>query len=201
MESRARILDAIRRQRLEQVVLPDERQDWITYANRRKQFRDALESVGGRAVVVSDATQISPELDKIDAWQSASNICSFVPEVCEGTVDLSGVEDPHELATVDWALVPGHFAVAENGAVWITDHQIRHRCILFIAQHVGLVLSANEIVDNMHQAYQRISFDGQGYGLFMSGPSKTADIEQSLVIGAHGARSLTVFLVDTASSA
>ena len=89
----------------------------------------------------------------------------------------------------------GEFAVAENGAVWLTDARLKHRATLFITQHLALVVPRNEIVNNMHEAYQRLQFSGRGYGLFLSGPSKTADIEQSLVIGAHGARSLTVFLL------
>jgi L-lactate dehydrogenase complex protein LldG len=57
------------------------------------------------------------------------------------------------------------------------------------------VIPAAEILDNMHQAYERLAFDKPGFGAFISGPSKTADIEQSLVIGAHGPRSLTVFCI------
>jgi L-lactate dehydrogenase complex protein LldG len=65
------------------------------------------------------------------------------------------------------------------------------------------VVPAGEIVDHMHAAYDRLGVAGLGgsafaqpmFGAFISGPSKTADIEQSLVIGAHGPRSLTVFLL------
>ena len=46
----------------------------------------------------------------------------------------------------------------------------------------------------MHAAYQQLNGQNFDYGLFLSGPSKTADIEQSLVIGAQGAMSLTVIL-------
>jgi L-lactate dehydrogenase complex protein LldG len=72
---------------------------------------------------------------------------------------------------------------------------MKHRAILFITQHLVLVVPRDQVIDNMHQAYERLSFADPGFGVFLSGPSKTADIEQSLVIGAHGPRSLTVFLV------
>jgi L-lactate dehydrogenase complex protein LldG len=64
-----------------------------------------------------------------------------------------------------------------------------------VTEHLVLVVPAGQIVHNMHQAYDRIRLERPGFGIFISGPSKTADIEQALVIGAHGARSCTLFLV------
>jgi L-lactate dehydrogenase complex protein LldG len=60
---------------------------------------------------------------------------------------------------------------------------------------MALVVPAAAVVHNMHEAYGRIEVGRHRFAGFISGPSKTADIEQSLVIGAHGARSLTVYLV------
>jgi L-lactate dehydrogenase complex protein LldG len=48
----------------------------------------------------------------------------------------------------------------------------------------------------MQAAYARIQVAAGGYGVFIAGPSKTADIEQSLVIGAHGPLALTVFVIE-----
>jgi L-lactate dehydrogenase complex protein LldG len=48
----------------------------------------------------------------------------------------------------------------------------------------------------MHDAYKKVHIDKEGFGLFVCGPSKTADIEQSLVIGAHGPRSLVVLAIE-----
>jgi len=94
--------------------------------------------------------------------------------------------------------------VAENAAVWVTDHDVPLRVLFFLCQHLVLVVPADAIVDHMHAAYDRIARTGQNgaqvhskpvFSAFISGPSKTADIEQSLVIGAHGPRSLTVCLL------
>ena len=113
-----------------------------------------------------------------------------------GGGDWEQITDPHDFESLECCVVPGEFAVAENGAVWLTHEAIPLRAALFVTQHLMLVVPADHIVQNMHEAYERISFDEAQFGIFISGPSKTADIEQSLVIGAHGARSLTVLLVD-----
>jgi L-lactate dehydrogenase complex protein LldG len=71
----------------------------------------------------------------------------------------------------------------------------RHRALYFIAQNIVIVIDEKELLNNMHEAYEKISFENIGYGVFISGPSKTADIEQSLVIGAHGPKSGYVIFI------
>ncbi|MGE5192565.1 MAG: LutC/YkgG family protein [Deltaproteobacteria bacterium] len=194
MASRADILNALRSRKLAPAELPSLAGPWITYADRQRQFSETLQAVGGRCIEVAGEHSLRDALAGLEPVKTAKKICSLVPGVLAPNVDLAAVADPHELEDVDVAVVPGHFAVAENAAVWVTDEHLRHRAILFIVQHLVLVVPRDQVFDNMHQAYERLRFDGRGYGVFISGPSKTADIEQSLVIGAHGPRSLTVFL-------
>lgn len=189
------ILSAIRRQELAQSPLPSLDQDWIQFPDTRSQFASVLESVGGRAVFAADIANLMTELAAIPAWTDAKKTLSLVEGV-SGNTNLDAIDDPHATEDIDFAILPGDFAVAENGAVWVTDSAMKHRAVYFIAQHLALVVPASNIVSNMHEAYQRLAFKTPGFGAFISGPSKTADIEQSLVIGAHGPRSMTVFLVN-----
>jgi L-lactate dehydrogenase complex protein LldG len=100
--------------------------------------------------------------------------------------------DGLSLAEVEFLEIDGEFGVAENGAIWLLEEALPHRVAPFICQH--LVINVKKIVPHMHAAYKELGKVNSGFGLFLSGPSKTADIEQSLVIGAHGARSLTVVI-------
>lgn len=102
--------------------------------------------------------------------------------------------DVHSFSKLDLAILKGQFGVAENGAIWLDDSELRLRAIPFITEHLVIVISRDSLVTTMHQAYDRIGDQHSGFGLFIAGPSKTADIEQSLVIGAHGAKSLMVVL-------
>lgn len=103
-------------------------------------------------------------------------------------------EDPHLLEDVDVALVPGQLAVAENGAIWLSEREMKVRALPFITQHLVLIISQKNILPTMHEAYKKIGGPETGFGVFIAGPSKTADIEQSLVLGAHGAKSLLVLV-------
>lgn len=193
MESKAAILAAIRKPALEPRPAPDLNQSWIAYDDRPAQFSQMVESVGGRCLLVEGLAAINPALEALAAYREAQRIVSLVETVGRSTLDLDAVDDPHALEDLDFAILPGEFAVAENGAVCVAGAGLKHRAVPFIVQHLALVVPADQIVDNMHQAYQRLAFTQASFGTFISGPSKTADIEQSLVIGAHGPRSLTVF--------
>ena len=157
----------------------------------------SMVEVGGGQVVRDNGSQDRNAIVK-KLFPEAEQIASPLSAITSN-VALDKIGSPAELAPVDVAVILGQLGVAENGAVWVTEEDCGHRVLPFITQHLILLLNEADIVHNMHEAYQRIQIDATGFGLFIAGPSKTADIEQSLVIGAQGARSLTVCLVPRSS--
>ena len=153
MSSRDEILKAVRKPLVQAVDLPDLKEEWIRYADPLAQFVEVLESVGGRWVVAENADAANAELARIPAYRDAGRIFSGVPGIGAGNVDLEAIDDPHDLEDVDYAILPGDFAVAENAAVWVTDAGLKHRVIFFLPQHLALVVPADEILHNMHEAY------------------------------------------------
>ena len=103
------------------------------------------------------------------------------------------VQDAGELADVDLGVLEGRVAVAENGSVWVPQ-TMKERAVMFISQCLVIIVDRNDIVSNMHQAYEKVSSTEYLYGCFISGPSKTADIAQALVMGAQAARDVTVIV-------
>jgi L-lactate dehydrogenase complex protein LldG len=194
MSSKADILAAIRRHPVPPAELPSLDHAWIEYPDREKQFTEVLTTIGAKVVTAPNIAAVQADLAQHDLYAAAKQIASLVPGIA-GNIDLNSIDDPHQLETIDFAVLPGEFAVAENGAVWVTDERVKHRALYFICQHLAFVVPRDQIVSNMHQAYDRLSFGARRFGVFISGPSKTADIEQSLVIGAHGPRSTVVYLV------
>lgn len=194
--SRETILRSIRQHLPQSSPLPDVVGPWIRYDDPIAQFASVLEMIGGKCIRVPDVELMAHELDRLPPFASAQKTLSLIPNVAgRNLVEMDSIDDPHQLEDLDFAILPGQFAVAENGAVWITDKGVKHRVVYFLCQHLALVVPADQIVHNLGEAYERIEFHDSHFGAFIAGPSKTADIEQSLVIGAHGPRSMTVFLV------
>ncbi len=195
MTSRDAILTALRQAAPAASPLPEAPRS-IVYADIEKQFAAAVTLVGGKFIAAPDLAALNAEFGKWEPYARARKIASLVPGAGASNVDLGAAKDPHELEGLDIAILPGEFGVAENGAVWVPGSALGpHRAIFVVTEHLALVVPAGQIVHTMHQAYERIRLERPGFGLFLSGPSKTADIEQSLVIGAHGARSCAVFLL------
>lgn len=194
MTAREEILGRIRRNLPQSSELPDLKEDWIRYDDPVAQFRSVLEGVGGQCHEVASLDEAIRVIETLEPFTSAQQVVSYLPGL-ENRGITPDVEDPHDLADVDLAVLPGELAVAENAAVWVSDEVVAQRVLYFLTQHLVLFVPAKRLLHNMHEAYGEIEVGSTRFGAFVSGPSKTADIEQSLVIGAHGARSLHVFLV------
>ncbi|MBX3421600.1 MAG: LUD domain-containing protein [Pirellulaceae bacterium] len=195
MNTRDTILQQLRRQITPSVAYPNVIDGpWITYHDPVAKFSEMVRTAGGECQSVANVAEICMILDAQEQYRAAQQVYSGVPGI-SGNMNMASVDQPHELERLDFVILPGQLGVAENGAIWVTDQDLRHRVCLFITQFLVLVVSAEHIVHNMHQAYQLARPGSPGFGLFVAGPSKTADIEQSLVIGAHGCRQLQVFVI------
>ena len=155
----------------------------ITYPDPLLQFMNMTKSVGGNAIEVEQGRDINV-------------LASNLPEITIATRNPDNVGRARDLNGTDVGIIRGKFGVAENACIWIPQ-QMKEKAVYFISENLVILLPKSQIVNNMHEAYKRIEFDKtyDGYGTFISGPSKTADIAQVLVMGAQAARSVTVLLL------
>jgi L-lactate dehydrogenase complex protein LldG len=164
----------------------------ITYPDPLLQFMNMTKSVGGNAIEVGAGRDVNELIREL--FPEAKEIASNLPEITIATRNPDEVGRARDLNGTDLGIIRGKFGVAENACIWIPQ-TMKERAVCFISEHLVILLPKSQIVNNMHEAYHRIEFNDYGYGTFISGPSKTADIAQVLVMGAQAARSATVLLL------
>lgn len=191
--SREIILAAVRRVGMTERPLPDPQFETDALEDPVGRFAESLAAAGGELRQAANSGVVSQAIEQLPIVASASRVMSGVAAVASRHPDGAPVV-PRDLADLDVAIAAGAPAVAENGAVWVEPADILGRAALFLAEHVVLVAPRASLVANLHDAYDVIEAHKARFGCFIAGPSKTADIEQALVIGAHGPRTLTVVL-------
>ena len=159
----------------------------IEYINKKEQFIQILKSIGGNTIEVTNETEIKNFIGHHNAMDIS------VLNISENEKLNYSISN---LYSTDVAIIRWIIAVAENGAIWVTEKNMGNRLLPFACEELVIVINEKSIVHNMHQAYDIIDISNDGFGVFIAGPSKTADIEQSLVIGAHGPINFLVFIIN-----
>ena len=196
MSSREEILQRLRTNTRETYDKPDMSQlKPITYADPVAEFISKTTTTAGARLIEIKADENLNDIVH-QAYPDAKVVASNMPGV-EAAINPD-TASAQELMKVDVGVIEGCIGVAENACIWIPQ-QMKEKAICFASQQLVIVLRRDAIVNNMHEAYERIAaskeyFQEYKFGTFISGPSKTADIESALVYGAQAARGVTVVL-------
>ncbi len=172
-----------------------ELKDFTSFDDKKERLKEALQELGANFEDI-DIKNIENEVTKLCKTHEAK----IVYNTTSHNIALSNFNDenaktPQDLANIDLVVIETKLAVAENGAVWVEYKNFIHRVLPAICKHVVILLNSKDIVNNMLEAYENIpSTETGSNGGFIAGPSKTADIERSLVLGAHGAFTVTVLI-------
>ncbi len=156
-------------------------------SGKLNRFKESLIQVGGDFFEISAKDEFDAFID--EHFPGAENFMK--KDVREKYSQKCPTEKLAELKTI---IIEGKFGIAENGAIWIDELNLSHRLIPFVCEELIICLNSEQIVEDMQQAYSKLKNNEAGFGVFISGPSKTADIEQNLVYGAHAAKKLIVIL-------
>lgn len=198
MTSKDKILSAVKSANLPAVerpkpIIPGENLSSLS------EFSLTLKSIGGATDVLAPEITLLEYLENHPLYQPIINSKSSIVFRDRSISSLSIQELDHADSTLPkeftLSILSGDFGVSENGAVWIRPTSLRSRLALFSTEHLIVILPPI-VVPTMHEAYSRINISEGSTGYFVAGPSKTADIEQNLVIGAQGARSLLVLFTE-----
>lgn len=193
MGSREKILATVKNNQPALQALPDvESIPAIVFDDAVAKFTTVLQSIGGNVQVADSLQQV---VDFVHNNFTDNNKYVTTITALDGIEKINSELDAHQLEDVEVAVINAALGIAENGAVWVTTDEVKVRVLPFICQHLVVLLNPTTIVQNMHEAYTKIGTTHYDFGVFIAGPSKTADIEQSLVLGAHGPKSMTVFLL------
>ena len=189
------ILNRIRQNKPNPVILKEN--SFGNLPTNALQLMATLKSIKTEAVLIPDLNAVYEEIQELQ--HKGNVVLSVLDNLNVSEQELLSKKSAADLANLDYAFINGQYAITENGAIWVSDKNLYNRLIPFICKHLVIVIEEAQILADMHQAYAAINIREDGYGVFIAGPSKTADIEQSLVIGAHGPLSMKVYIIQKES--
>lgn len=186
------LFSKLRKQTTATYDMPNMAINAIQYEDTYKKFVEMSIAAGCRIQPITPKDNLCEVVKKLypEAKVFASHLQTFAP-IVEKNPDM--IASAQELNGTDVGIVEGKVGVAENACIWIPQ-TMKEKAVCFISEYLVIFLSKKAIVNNMHEAYRKIEMSHYGFGTFISGASKTADIEQALVMGAQAARGVTILI-------
>ncbi len=178
-------------------------------ADAVERFRESLQAVGGVCIVVRGEAEASLTVQQIIADSkvvavSDSTLTARIVANLTSPAQFLYKADTGEMFNCDVGITSAQWAVAETGTLVLESEKERHRFASLVPPiHIALI-SAQSVVHTLGEVLNRIAKSGRDDMsrtiTFITGPSRTSDIELTLAIGVHGPAQLFVIIIEEADS-
>ncbi len=164
-------------------------------------FRQSLESVAGNCYVVSNKAEAASCVGEITTTIGAVRIAVSDSQLARDAVpSYSGTEivvmaDASTLFGCDLGVTSAQWAIAETGTLVLESDRERHRLASLVPPVHICVIEARNIRQTLGEILERVSRDISRTVTFITGASRTSDIELTLAIGVHGPEQLHVVVI------
>jgi len=165
------------------------------------EFKANLEMIGGQVIMCPSKDEATVAIQKICTEKNQDRIFCTDKQLQKLIKnDLTIDSDEDHFLSLNIGLTGCEFLVAHLGSVLISSAQISGRRLnVFPETHV-VVADLSQMTDYLDQAMQKLQekYKNNLPSLIsnITGPSRTADIEKTLVMGMHGPKSLIVIIID-----
>ena len=166
----------------------------------------SLAELQQRMLEINQQSAISPGAP----GQSASRIGVVDHPLCRATVArveptqlawMEGTWDRDRIASLPVSVLPAEFLLADTGTAVVVARSAAERLLCYLPTIAVLVAQTNRLAAHMSDIWDQVTRTVadpamRGEIVLVTGPSRTADIEKKLVLGAHGPKRLIVLLAD-----
>ncbi len=201
-QAREKILNRIRAATTQSKVKPELIRPGIG-ADLLAQFREKLELGGGELTLADDYQQAAAQIETFIADQQLPASLRLAPALksmdWDSSLEVSyGKTDGNDLVSV----TPAFCAIAETGSVVLLSSADSPTSLNYLPDVHFVIVEQSQLLPHIEDVWVKLrrECDLPRAINIITGPSKTADVEQTLQIGAHGPRQLKVILLADASS-
>ena len=177
------------------------------FAGQVAQFAERSDSLKTEFLSCADQAAAGDQLKLLsdrEGWESVafpagSEIGALLTNLSISKLEVSRSTVKTDLEKVSAGITGCDALIAQTGSVLLTANSGGGRALSVLPVHHVVVATSSQLVPDLPAAFEllerKYAPNFPSFMTFITGPSRTGDIERVLVLGAHGPRKLTVILV------
>jgi len=163
-------------------------------------FKESVEAVDGECYVLPTKTALLEKLESV--WKELGTpktvaYESFVKEILN-KITVPFEDTKEAVLSADLAITGAEFLIARLGTVLVSSSQTKSRRIIAFPETHLVIATENQVLYDLPEALEKIQekykTNFPAIISLITGPSRTADIEKTLILGAHGPKKLIVLI-------